>query len=118
MMRLIIRLVINAVALWVAAFILRDYMSVPDNVVGLAVVALIFGVVNAFIKPIVALLTCPINALTLGLFTFVINALMLMLTGWLSQGQLQVSSFWWALVASVIVSLVSWFLSMFLDNGD
>ncbi len=89
--KLIIRLVINAVALWVAAYF--GTIGLTNNVVGVAIVAIIFGVVNAVIKPVVSLLTCPINILTLGLFTFVINALMLMLTAWLSAGRLEVGGF-------------------------
>lgn len=116
MTNLVIRIVINAIALWVAAYLLPG-IHLTDNVVGLLVVALVFGVVNALIKPIVSILTCPINVLTLGLFTLVINALMLMLTGALvGSERFSVGGFWWALVGALVVSVVSLVLSMFLSN--
>ena len=68
------------------------------SIVSLLVVALIFGLVNALIKPILAVLTCPFYILTLGLFTFVINALMLMLTSWLAGPRFEVAGFWPALL--------------------
>lgn len=118
MARLLIRVVINAVALYVAAAVLGENMSVPTDALGLAIVALVFGLVNAFIKPIVTLLTCPLTIVTLGLFTIVVNALMLMLTGWLTGGQVAISGFGWALVGGIIVGIVSTLLSMFLANDD
>lgn len=119
MSRLIIRIIINAVALWVAASVLGfERMSVPRDVVGLLVVALVFGVVNALIRPIVSLFTCLLNIITLGLFTFVINALMLMLTGWLTGSQLEFANFGWALMGGIIVSIVSTILSWFLPDND
>lgn len=116
MLRLIMRVVINAVALYVAAAVLGENMRVPTDALGLGLVALVFGLVNAFIKPIVALLTCPLTILTLGLFTVVINALMLMLTGWLTGGQLAVGGFGWAIVGGLIVGIVSTLLSTFLAD--
>jgi putative membrane protein len=118
--RLIIRIVINAVAVWVAATVVSRFwpegMSVTDSVGGLLLVAVILGLVNAIIKPVLLLLTCPINVLTLGLFTLVINALLLMLTAWLSRGNLYVSGFGAAFVGALIISVVSFLLSMFLTE--
>lgn len=114
----ILRLIINAAALWVAAYILPDRIYLTDNVTNLVIVALIFGLVNALIKPIVNALTCSIHALTLGLFTFVVNALMLMLTGYLSAqfvgDAFQVDGFVSALMGGVIISIVSTALSLVL----
>jgi putative membrane protein len=76
----IIRLVINAIALYVTASILPGIHIVNNEIGTLLVIALVFGIVNAVIKPIVKILTCPLVILTLGLFIFVINALMLLLT--------------------------------------
>jgi putative membrane protein len=115
MSRLIVRLVINAVALWVAASLI-DGIQLTDNVVGLVVIALVFGVVNALIRPIVTALTCPLNLLTLGLFTLVINALMLMLTAWLVGEGLGVASFWAALLGGIVIGIVSLVLSWFLSD--
>ena len=116
MTKLLIRVVINAVALYVAAAVLGENMYIPTDVVNLAIVAIVFGLVNAFIKPIVTILTCPLTIVTLGLFTIVINALMLMLTGWLTGGQLAVAGFGWALLGGLIVGIISTLLSMFLGD--
>lgn len=122
---LIIRLVVNAVALWVASvavnMIAPGGMSLTTELPSVVIVALIFGVVNALIKPIVSLLSCPLTILTLGLFTFVINALMLLLTSnivsWIGDGEwLRFSDFWMALLTGIIVSVVNTVLSMLLSS--
>ncbi len=114
MSRLVVRIIINAVALWVAARLLGpEVMRVPQDVGQLVIVALVFGVVNALIRPIVNLFTCLLNLLTLGLFTFIINALMLMLTSWLTGDRLEFGNFGWAIVGGIIVSIVSTILSWF-----
>ncbi|HRW03719.1 MAG: phage holin family protein [Caldilineaceae bacterium] len=115
MSRLVIRLVISAAALWAAA-LLVDGITVTNDIVGLLIVALIFGLINAIIKPIVDLFTCPVYILTLGLFTFVVNALMLMLTSALSEGRLVVNGFWAAFFGGIVISVVSTLLSLFLSD--
>ncbi len=117
MSKLIIRLVINAVALWIAATYVGG-IDITDDVVGLFFVALIFGVINALIKPVISFFTCPVYVLTLGLFTFVVNALMLMLTSTLSDDRLQVESFWAAFLGGIVISLVSTLLSLFLSDSE
>jgi putative membrane protein len=77
--------------------------------------ALVLGILNAFFRPILLVLTLPINVLTLGLFNFVINALLLMLT-WRDIGGLVVTGFGSALLASLIISVVSWLLSSFIND--
>jgi putative membrane protein len=119
-MKLIIRLLINAVAVWVTAYIVPG-VNFTGGILELLVVALIFGLVNALIRPIFKLLTLPINIATLGLFTLVINALMLWLTAWISgaltvEGGL-VTGFLNALLGSLLISIVSMVLSWFLP-GD
>jgi len=84
---------------------------------GILIVALIFGVINALVKPIVKLLSLPVLILTLGLFTLVINALLLWLTASLSSN-LTVSGFWPAFWGAIIISLVSSLLSMFVSDKD
>ncbi len=116
MVKLILRIVINAVALYVADRLVAG-ISVPEDVGGLLLVAIVFGLVNAFIKPIVALLSCPLTIITLGLFTLVINALMLMLTG-LLVGGLAVENFWSALMGAIIISIISTILSWFLTDKE
>lgn len=73
------------------------------------VTALVLGIINAFIKPILVILTLPLNVLTLGLFTFIINALLIMLTGIIVPG-FEVANFWWALLFGLILSLVNFIL--------
>jgi putative membrane protein len=115
-MYFLIRVLINAAGLWVATLLVRGIsFSGTNMVVTLLVAAVIFGVVNAVIKPILATLTCPIYILSLGLFTFVVNALMLLLTsgiaGALGLG-FHVDGFLSALIGAVIISLVSFVLSI------
>ena len=120
-MSILLRLIINAVALLVTAWIVpgihlgaagphptqRDWVT-------LLIVALIFGLVNAVIRPIIILLSLPIEILTLGLFTFVINAFMLLLTSWIAQGMglgFRIDGFIPALLAALLISVVSFILS-------
>ncbi len=117
------RVVINALALAAATWLLDDItLDGPtrrDKAITLVLVAVIFGVVNAVVRPVVKLLALPFIILTLGLLLFVINALMLLLTGWLSE-QLdlgfQVDGFWPALLGSIVISVVSWILGMVLPE--
>ena len=126
-MYFLVRLVINAVALLVAAWFVPGIhlnavargQATTNDLVTLAIVALIFGVVNAIIRPVVLLFTLPINILTLGLFTFVVNALMLLLTSWIAEGMalgFRVSGFWAALLGALIVSVVSFALNRLVDK--
>ncbi|MBO0812973.1 MAG: phage holin family protein [Microlunatus sp.] len=125
-MRWILRLLANAAALAVATWLLRGITLTETGtwrkVLVMLVVAFIFGVVNAIVKPIFALVTAPILLLTLGLFLFVINALMLLLTSWLATKLgfgWHVDGFWTAVLGALIVSVVSWVLNTFLrDRGD
>lgn len=116
----LLRVIISAVALWIATLIVPGLEIVGTHgetgrKVGiLLLVALIFGIVNALVKPVVAILSIPLYVLTLGLFHLVVNALMLMLTGWITSETswgLRVSGFWSAFFGAIIVSLVSWALS-------
>jgi putative membrane protein len=115
-MRFLIRLIITAIALWVAVALVNG-ITFTGSWIALLFVALIFGVVNAVIRPLLKLLTCPLVFLTLGLFVFIINAWMLWLTSALS-GSLGLgfhvagfaSAFWGALVVSIVSVLLSIFV--------
>ncbi len=110
------RLLANAAALWVASYLLSG-IQYSGSWPGLLGVALVFGVVNALIKPVLTVLSLPVQVLTLGLFTFVINALLLMLTSWLASSlgiAFMVDGFVAALLGALIVSVVSGLLSIFL----
>jgi len=101
-----------------AAILIAAYLFPGIRVAGFGsalFAALVLGILNAFFRPILIILTLPINVLTLGLFTFVINALLLMMTSGVIGG-LQVAGFGSALFGSLIISLVSWLLSSFIND--
>jgi putative membrane protein len=123
--RFVLRLLANAGALAVATWLLSGItLTAPTTgrkVLTLLVVALIFGIVNAIVKPIFTLVTAIVVLLTLGLFLIVINALMLWLTSWVSglfDLGWNVSGFWPALWGSIIVSIVSFVLNAFIPDRD
>jgi putative membrane protein len=122
-MRLILRLLANAAALAVATFLLAGIRltepTTSGKVVTLLVVALIFGLVNAVVKPVFSLVSLPLVLLTLGLFLVVINALMLLLTSWVSTRidlGWYVDGFGTAVLGALIVSVVSFFLNAFVPD--
>jgi putative membrane protein len=117
---LLVRWLINTLAIYVAVQVVPGvhYVGGP---VGFLLVALLFGLVNATVRPLLAFLTCPLVLLTLGLFLFVINAIMLLLTGWLStQFDLgfRVDGFWPAFWAGLLIGLVSLFLSIVVGEKE
>jgi putative membrane protein len=117
MLKLLVRLVINAVAIWAAAELLGGITLDTGDLGGVALVALVFGVINAVLKPVAKLLSFPFIILTLGLFTLVINAALLALTAGLVDA-LSVSGFWPALWGALVVSVVSWFLGIFVSDDE
>ncbi len=118
-MKLIIRIVINAIAIWVTSLLLSSF-TFTGNIFSLIVIGIVFGLINALVRPIVKLLTLPINLATLGLFTLVINTIMLMLTVWLSDslslGGGIFKSFVTAFIGAIIISIVSTVLSWFMPD--
>lgn len=110
----ILQILVNAAALWVAVWLL-DGLDFSGEWWKFLLVAIIFSLVNSYIRPILRILTFPISILTMGLFLLVINALMLMLVGAISD-QLTlgftVSDFLSALLGSIVISIVGWVLSM------
>ncbi|MER8219620.1 phage holin family protein [Streptomyces sp. NPDC094143] len=125
MMNFLVKTIANAGALAVAVWLLDKITLTGDSTgkkVGtLIVVALLFGLVNFLVKPVVKLLSLPLLILTLGLFTLVVNALMLLLTSWLA-GKLDLSfhveGFWTAVLGGLIISVVSWALHVVLPDED
>ena len=120
---LIIRVIVNALALWAAVFLIDGIDVGTDDTVGQIVVFLvvgaIFGVVNAIIKPIVKTVGCLFYALTLGLIGLVVNALLFLLTEWIAglfDLPFHVDGFWPAFWGAIVVAVVSWLLSMFLPD--
>ncbi|MGP4114986.1 phage holin family protein [Streptomyces sp. 4N509B] len=122
MTSILIKFFANAVALAAAVWIVGDITlgdsttSDSDRVVTLLVVALIFGLVNLIVKPIVKLFALPLLILSLGLFALVINALMLMLTAAIAGDSFEVDGFGAALLGGLIISIVSWAVTMVLDR--
>ncbi|WP_149179484.1 phage holin family protein [Streptomyces sp. TRM49041] len=124
MMNFVVKTLANAGALAVAIWLLQDITltgeSTGRKTWTLILVALVFGVVNFLVKPLVQLFTLPLFVLTLGLFTLVVNALMLLLTSWLAD-QLglgfHVDGFWTAVLGGLIISVVSWALNLVLPDG-
>lgn len=114
MRNFIVRLFANALALWAAAELL-DGVQLAGGFTDVLWVALVFGLVNAFIKPLIKLLAFPIVFLTLGLFTLVINAGLLLLTDRLTEA-FQVDGFGTAFIGALIISVVSTILSGMLKD--
>lgn len=135
-MALVLRLIVNAVALWVATLIVpgialhdttgiyapgagavENEVNVP-TITALLIVAVVFTLVNAVVKPIVQLLSLPLTIITLGLFLLVVNALMLMLTGWITTtfqpfgAEYIVNGFWAAFFGAIVIGLVNWVVGM------
>ncbi|MEW6404223.1 MAG: phage holin family protein [Chloroflexota bacterium] len=126
MTKFIIRWAINAVGLFAAVWLVPGIdHAIERNAAGSAAwmsliwLALIFGLLNALLRPLLKLLTCPLIVLTLGLFTLVINTVMLMLTSWVGNYfdlGLTVDGFWPAFLGAVIISVVSIILSLILRD--
>src|SRR5512136_967101 len=120
MNRCLLRWLINAAALYVAARIVPG-IQVGDSVLAVLGVALVFGLVNALIRPLLSLLTCPLIILTLGLFTLIINAAMLLLTSALSNAvglDFVVRGFWPAFWGGLVVSIVSFIATMLIREEE
>jgi putative membrane protein len=118
MTKFIIRWVINAIALYVAVLIVPG-IDLRGDWTGILWLALISGLLNALVRPLLKFLTCPLIILTLGLFTIVINTGMLLLTSRIGQALgigLTVDGFWSALLGSIVISIVSVILSIFLRD--
>ncbi|SEG44808.1 putative membrane protein [Actinacidiphila yanglinensis] len=125
MKNFVVKTLANAGALGVAVWLLKNITltgsSKAREALTLILVALVFGVVNWLVKPVVKVLSFPLFILTLGLITLVVNALMLLLTSWLA-GQLSlkfhVHGFWTAVLGGLIVSIVAWALHVVLPDED
>lgn len=121
-MKLVVKLIITAVALWVATLVIPGIQlttsSTTSKITTLIVVALIFGVVNAVLKPIAKVLGCLAYAVTLGLISIVVNGLLFWLTSYIA-GQLKlpfhITGFWAAVFGALLVGIVGWVLSLILE---
>lgn len=130
-MRYLLRTLVTAASFWVAAWILDGMNIMADTgepgtgeiVVALLIVSVVFGLVNAIVRPVVSLLSLPVTCLTLGLFTLIINAAMLWLTVWLTSFlpvYLVIDSFFWttvlaAIIIAVVSTIMNWLLGAVAD---
>jgi putative membrane protein len=120
------KVVINAFSIWIATLVIPrvtvDGGSIGHRVLSLLIVGALFGLINTFIKPVVRLFTLPLYLLTLGLISFVVNALMLKIVEWLS-GKIGITFdagpfFWSTIGAAVVVTFVSMILHVTVPDGD
>ena len=125
-MGILIRLVITAVSLWIATIVISGIElttdSVPKKIGTLLAVAVIFGIVNAVLRPIIKVIGCGLYVLTLGLLALVVNGLLFLLTSWIA-GQVDlpfhVDGFWpSAVLGALLVGVVSWLLNMVVPDGS
>lgn len=124
-MRFLLRIVINAFAIWVVTLIPALQVSIVpfapggtlQYVLTLLIVGLIFGIVNAIIGTIIKIVAIPLYIVTLGLISLIINGFLLWLTAWLTHWWswgLRVDDFWWGVVAALIITVINWVLGIFL----
>jgi putative membrane protein len=113
-MRLILKLLVNAAALWVAGYLVTG-IDLDGSFWTILLVALVFGLVNTLIKPILKALSLPVIILSLGLALLVINAAMLALTAALTDA-LSIADFWSAVLGAIVISVVSAVLNVFVPE--
>lgn len=128
MARLLLRLVINAVALWLTVLILNPHVQVDpygeasagwnlETVLTYLLLAVVFGLVNGIIGGIVRVVAFPLYILTLGLISLVVNGLLFLLVAWLSTlvgFGLSVESFWWGVLGALLLGIISWLIGILL----
>ncbi|MCH7232892.1 phage holin family protein [Glycomyces sp. L485] len=124
-MRLIVKIAVTGAAFWLASWLLKGIQigtsadSFWDKVFTLGVIAVIFGVVNAVLKPIIQTLGCGFYILTLGLFGLIVNAALFMLVAWLAEQfdlVFSVDNFGWALLGSIVVTVAGWVINLVLPD--
>ena len=123
-MRLIVRLLINAVALWLTTIIVTGVKVVPfapggtlELVLTFLLLAVIFGIVNGVIGNLIRIVAFPIYVLTLGLIALIVNGLLLLLVAWISSligFGLTVDGFWWGVLGALVLGLISWLIGIVL----
>lgn len=118
MREFVLRVIINAVGIAIVSQIVPGIRLVNDTLGTLLIIGLVFGVVNAIVKPILVLLTCPAVIITLGLFILIINGLMLRLTASLLPDRLQIDGLWPAILGGIIMSIISIVLESVLGVRD
>ena len=122
-MRFILKVIVVAFALWLTTFLVSGVRIVPYEDTTLATVltylliALIFGLVNAIVGTFVRIIAFPLYVLTLGLISFIVNGLLLLLVAWISDLMgfgLEIDGFWWGVLAALVLGLISWLIGLIL----
>ncbi|MFF1632339.1 phage holin family protein [Leifsonia sp. NPDC058248] len=122
-MRFLLRLIINAVALWLTTLIVAGVTVKPydtgtlPTILTYLLIALIFGVVNAIIGTAIRIVAFPLYILTLGLISFIVNGLLLLLVAWISSLMgfgLFIASFWWGVLGALVLAIIAWLLGLIL----
>ena len=123
MQRFLVRLVINAIALWLTTLIVAGIAVVPfapgetlQQVLTYLIVAFVFGIVNSVIGNAIRIVAFPVYVLTLGLVSFLVNGLLLLIVAWVSDlldFGLVVDGFWWGVLAAFVLGVISWILGLF-----
>ncbi len=111
----LIKWFVTSLAFGLTAYLLPGIKT--DSILTILIAALVFGLVNAFIKPFVLLITLPINILTLGLFTFIINGFMIWITSKIVP-DFHVESFWWGVLGAIFISVITSLLSIFFPTDE
>ena len=118
MREFVLRVIINAIAIAITASLLPGIHVINDEIGTMLLLGLIFGVINALIRPLLVLLTCPMIVLSLGLFVLVINGCMLSLVAGISGSLLSIDNFGWAILGGVIMAIVGMVLESVLGVRD
>lgn len=125
MIKVIVKILIVAVALWVSTLLVPNIRvtggTATEQAFTLVAVALIFGIVNTLLKPIIKIVGCAFYVLTLGLFALIVNAGLLLLTSYLAEQlklPFEVTTFWAAFFGAIIIGVVSWLLDLILGVND
>ncbi|MES2169934.1 MAG: phage holin family protein [Actinomycetota bacterium] len=124
MARFLVRLIINAVALWLTTLIVSGGIAVEPFASGVVptvftylLVALIFGIVNGIVGTLIRVVAFPVYVLTLGLIALIVNGLLLLLVAWISSlihFGLVVNGFWWGVLAALVLGIISWLIGLIL----
>ncbi|GAA4044628.1 MULTISPECIES: phage holin family protein [Agromyces] len=126
-MRFFVKVIVSAFALWLTTLIVSGVRVVPyedtdiATVVTYLLVALIFGIVNATIGTLIRIVAFPLYVLTLGLISFIVNGLLLLIVNWLSDLMgfgLEVDGFWWGVLGALVLGLISWLIGLVVRPRD
>jgi putative membrane protein len=115
---LFIRWLFLAIAIAFTSWLMPGFEIHGTFWVSLLIIAAVLGLINTFIRPIIMFFSCPLVILTLGLFTLIINALMLSLTNWLLPSIVTIDGFWTTFFAAIIISIVSGLLNLFVHDDS